>query len=402
MENIPLKIAVISHSYPVASDPGRAQFIRKEAHLISLDHHVEVHLPSVIALPFQNQYNRNRQPLENTLPVHQSVYISIPDRRFSSITQYSLSRSLIKTIGRQDPDIVHIHSLYPAGLAMKTIKEAGYPVIVTIHGGDWYYNLSNKRLMARLLDSLNYCDKIICVGKRLVQDIERYEPALKEKLVHIPHGIDTRVFQPAHDLESTKEKLGWNREKIHLLAVGNLYKIKGIDLLLQAFAGIRRRPDYHLHIVTPRADSEAKEEVNFLMKKHNLYRQVTFYGNKQPADLAEFFKAADLFISPSRKEGFGLVVAEALACGTPVLATRSGGPEEIITPQTGKLTNTEDPEALRVSLENMISIKDRFNPDFLHSYIDKTFSITSKKRKLNNLYQMMNKNKTQLHSEEEI
>ncbi|WP_209388373.1 glycosyltransferase family 4 protein [Rhodohalobacter sp. SW132] len=381
-----MKIAVISHSYPTTDDPGRSIFIKNEAHLISSDHHPEIHLPSVLSLPFHKAYSRNRNPLEDKLPFHPSVYFSIPRRRLSSITQRSLSSSLLKTVRKQDPDVVHLHALYPIGLAANKLKKAGYPVILTIHGGDWYYNLRHKRLMPRLINSLDHCDKILCVGKKLLQDIAQYEPRIEKKLYHLPHGVDTDLFCPEKNPGSSKKKLGWDFDKTHLLAVGNLFRVKGYDILLRAFSKIKSQKDCRLHIVAPRSDFDAKRETQKLMDTLNLRDRVTFYDQKSPGQLVEFYRASDLLVSSSRKEGFGLVVAEALACGIPVVATRSGGPEEIVTEETGTLVAPEHPGELRTALEEMITSKERYIPENLHQYIAENFSLSSKREKLNAVY----------------
>ena len=386
MEKSPLEIAVISHSYPTADDPGRAIFIKNEAHLISSDHHPEIHLPSVFSLPFQDAYSRNRNPLEEKLTLHPSTYVSVPGRRLSSITQRSLSSSLIKTVRKQDPDIVHLHALYPTGLASNKLKRAGYPVVLTIHGGDWYYNLSHDRLMRRLIESLHHCNKILCVGKKLLHDISRYEPSLEKKLDHLPHGVDAELFCPDKTPGRSKEKLAWEKGKTHLLAVGNLFRVKGYDILLRAFSELKPQNDYRLHIVAPRSDHDAKTETEQLLDALNLRERVTFYGQKTPDELADFYRASDLLVSSSRKEGFGLVIAEALACGTPAVATRSGGPEEIVTEETGILVAPEHPDELRTALEEMIATKERYKSDELHRYIAENFSLSAKREKLNAVY----------------
>src|SRR6056297_3567440 len=121
-------IALVSHSYPTKKLPAQASFIKREAYLIAQSHSVEVHLPSVYALPFQKQYYRSRNPDEKIIPLHRFSYLSFPGRRFASITQSSLSKNLIRSIDRQKPDVVHLHWLYPSGLTAPAIKQAGYPV----------------------------------------------------------------------------------------------------------------------------------------------------------------------------------------------------------------------------------------------------------------------------------
>lgn len=381
-----MKIAVISHTYPTSHATAQATFIKHETHLISQEHEVELYLPSVLAVPFQRQFYRTHQPNEKKIRFHQFSYLSFPGRRFASITRSSLSKRLLSSLKKQQPDLVHLHWLYPAGLTVPVLKKAGYTVVLTLHGGDWYSNVSSHKRMALLKTSLQMCDKIICVGKQLIEDIGNYHSALKDKLVHIPHGIDTDCFFPSGDVNPIKNKPTWNRTKTNILCVANLYHGKGIDLLIKAFAALSGREKCHLHIISPGGDQSTKTEIQTLINTYSLDHQVSFYGAQNRQQLAGFYRAADLLVSPSRKEGFGLVVAEAIACGTPVLATRSGGPTEIVTNENGLLVETNSVDALKDGMEVLLTSLEQFDPKNLHHYIRENFSIETKREKLMTLY----------------
>jgi len=381
-----IKASIVSHTYPTTSSPGQTVFIKQEAHLINEFANTVLHFPAVFAFPFQKQYKRSLQIDETEIPFHRFRYLSFPERKLASITQISLSRALLNSIRMQKPDLVHIHWLYPSGLAIPTLKKAGYPVILTIHGGDWYTNQLNQKLMPLLNKSLMLCDKIICVGKRLTSDISNFQPGFKNKLFHIPHGIDTGLFHPIKDTEVILKKLGWNMEKKNLLCIANLYHGKGVDLLIRAYSTISDLRKYHLHIVSPASDNETKSRIDQLINQYKLHHHITFYGSMQQTRLVNLVQVADLLISPSRKEGFGLAVAEAIACGTPVLATRSGGPEEIVNPDCGILVDTNSADSLSDGLENILKNLNRYQADTMHHYIKTNFSIESKKKKLLAVY----------------
>lgn len=381
-----MKISIVSHSYPTYDTPSLVPFIKQEAHIIAKENKVNVHIPSVLSLPFQKQFYRSIHPNENRLPLHRFLYISFPRRRLASITQKSLSKNLLKSIEKQKPDIVHLHWLYPAGLSAPSLKKAGYPVVITIHGGDWYSNVSNQKVMPLLENSLHKVDKIICVGKQLTDDISDYDPQLKSKLVHIPHGIDVNLFSPTANEERIVNKSGFNAEKKHLLCVANLYHVKGIDLLIKAYSKISNPEKYHLHIISSASDEEAKSVVYKLIDRNKLNQLITFHSSMKQKELVNLIRAADLLISPSRKEGFGLVVAEAIACGTPVLATRSGGPEEIVNPDCGMMVEANSADSLSAGLESILKNLDRYQSDIMHQYIKSNFSIESKKKKLLAVY----------------
>jgi glycosyltransferase involved in cell wall biosynthesis len=102
--------------------------------------------------------------------------------------------------------------------------------------------------------------------------------------------------------------------------------------------------------------------------------------------LIPFYQAADLFISPSRKEGFGLAIAESIACGTPVVVTKSGGPEEIVKNNLGIMVEVEDVASLAEGLQSALNDLKRFDTQTLHADIKRSFSNSSKLENLSNIY----------------
>lgn len=383
-----MKIAIVSHSYPTQKSPARAIFIKNETQLIAQDYKVSLFLTSVYAFPFQQQYYRTYNPIEDHFPIQRLHYLSFPKRRMPGITRYSLSKNLLQKLKKFKPDLVHLHWLYPSGLAVPALDSAGFPTVITIHGGDWYKNMNNKKLMPYLKESMKKTNSIICVGKQLLKDITGQYPELESKLYHIPHGINTKLFELVDYKKKNqlKEKLHWDKRKINLLCVANLYEGKGIDILVKALAALNKESKLHLHIISPHANEKYKIKVTQLIEDLNLDSLVTFYPQKSHNQLPKYFQAADLVVSPSRKEGFGLVVAEAISCGTPVLATQSGGPEEIINNNCGMLVEADDSEALKEGLKTILSKLPHYDPVKLHNYIKETFSLSVKQRELMKIY----------------
>lgn len=381
-----MRIAVVSHIYPTRKRPAQATFIKNEAQLIARKHDVDIYLPTVYALPFQLQFQRTREPDEHKLTVHRFHYLSFPRNKFSAITRFTLSKRLDRMLYGQPPDIVHLHWLYPSGLAAPRLKKSGYPVVITIHGGDWNRNLDNSTLEKLKRESVLAADKLVCVGKRLKNDIVAEYPELKDKICHISHGVDTDLFKPPDNKKQIKQQIKWSDKTVNLLCIANLYHEKGVDILIPAFASLQKLKDFHLHIITVNSESEAKESIQRLIKKHRIENQVTFYPQQEQKNVVPFLQAADLLISPSRKEGFGLVVAEAISCGTPVVATKSGGPEDIITEKTGILVEKENPEALEKGISTISSKLDQYDSDILHQEMKEKFSTTAKRDKLMEVY----------------
>lgn len=133
-----------------------------------------------------------------------------------------------------------------------------------------------------------------------------------------------------------------------LLAAGRLHRQKGFDVLLHAFARLRETRVVTLAIA---GEGPLRSDLENLAQQLGVDSHVKFIGYR--SDLDQWLRRADLFVLSSRWEGFGLVVAESLGAGTPVVATTcAGGPSEILNDgEFGILTDPEDPEALFVAIE---------------------------------------------------
>jgi glycosyltransferase involved in cell wall biosynthesis/SAM-dependent methyltransferase len=152
-----------------------------------------------------------------------------------------------------------------------------------------------------------------------------------ERLVNIPGGVDVEHFQPAPDRRSVRARLGLPLERPLLFTVRNLEARMGLDTLIEAMATLARRvPDVQLLIGGSGSQRRPLEEQVAAL---GLDKHVTFLGFVPEADLPRYYQSADVFVLPTRElEGFGLVTAEALACGTPVLGTRVGATPELLDP----------------------------------------------------------------------
>jgi glycosyltransferase involved in cell wall biosynthesis len=132
----------------------------------------------------------------------------------------------------------------------------------------------------------------------------------------VPHGVDTDWFYPREERHSTV-----NEEKTTLLYVGRLGARKGLDLALQALSQVDP-PDIEFLIA---GTGRHKSHLQRLVTELELDDSVQFLGRVPDAQLPALYSSADVLILPSRYEGFGLVVLEAMACGTPVIGSNAGG-----------------------------------------------------------------------------
>jgi glycosyltransferase involved in cell wall biosynthesis/SAM-dependent methyltransferase len=181
-----------------------------------------------------------------------------------------------------------------------------------------------------------------------------------ERLVHIGGGVDLARFRPAPDRRAVRAGLGLALDRPLLFTVRNLEARMGLDTLIEAMARlVRRRPDALLLIGGSGSQRPSLEEQVVAL---GLDKHVTFLGFVPDGELPRYYQAADVFVLPTRElEGFGLVTAEALACGTPVLGTPVGATPELLDPlEAGLVFEAATAEAMATDLSALL---DRLDAD---------------------------------------
>lgn len=166
------------------------------------------------------------------------------------------------------------------------------------------------------------------------------EGASEERVVVVPHGVDTSLFRPVNRSRKNGLRRGLGWEGFVFLHIGAMTRNKGMDLLLKAFAGIiDSYPQARL--VLKGSDALYSSRQNILHTFQNLSAgeqqkilpRLSYLGETLPfVKCAELYQAADVYISPYRAEGFNLPVLEAVACGLPVICTRGGPTDDFTQP----------------------------------------------------------------------
>jgi D-inositol-3-phosphate glycosyltransferase len=200
-------------------------------------------------------------------------------------------------------------------------------------------------------------DKIVAATPAEVAQLQWLYQADISKVVTIPPGVDTSRFYPIPKDEA-KEFIGIPPCERMLLFVGRIEPLKGLDVLLEAIAIMRRKGFYEKHpfcLAVIGGDPDATEDkissemakIRDIRKDLLLDNFVTFLGKKSQDTLPYYYSAAELVIVPSHYESFGMVALEAMACGTPVVASQVGGLAFLIQDGiTGFHVPVGDPEAL--------------------------------------------------------
>jgi D-inositol-3-phosphate glycosyltransferase len=200
-------------------------------------------------------------------------------------------------------------------------------------------------------------DRVVAATEIDRQQIVRHYGALAP-IVVIPGGVDLERFTPGPQAVARRE-LGLSMDDRVLLFVGRIQRLKGLEVLLRAFAQLSELPARVLVVGGQRsAGHEAREigRLQHLTRRLGIADRVRFLGAVDHERLAVCYRAADVTVMPSSYESFGLVAVESLACGTPVVATRVGGLTSIVRDgETGFLVPWRDPALFADRLRTILT-----------------------------------------------
>ena len=250
-------------------------------------------------------------------------------------------------------------------LALPIAEYLGVPLVATCHGSDVTVNdwglvsggrIADLRYLLQRSRLFSRANRFIAVSDFLKQRmIESGYPA--QKVVRHYIGVDTKRFVPAREMSPQDERHSY------VLSVARHSEVKGLDILIRAFARVAdRHPALRLVQIGAGA---LTPQLKALVESLGLEQRVDFLGARPSRDVLRYIQGCCLLVLSSRKarngaeESFGLVLAEAAACGIPTIGTRVGGiPEAVVDGQTGILVPPDDEMALAASMDGLLG-----NPD---------------------------------------
>lgn len=300
-------------------------------------------------------------PCFTTHPRSSTTFDDLTDEQLQLYLD-AFDRAIAAAIREFAPDIIHAqHVWLLAGVAASTDA----PTVITAHGTDMMGYRKWPRFHAMADAAVEGCRKIIAISRDNLEDTVSTIPAAKSKIhlllngynedIFYVEGIDTAQLLAEHGVP-------YHGERIVLFA-GKLTNFKGIDTLLRAAA---RYEAERQDVITLLAGSgEERESLEALREQLGLQRTY-FLGHQLQDSLRRLYNIADVFAMPSRREPFGLVALEAMACGLPVVATNQGGLPDFVTEEVGTLVDVDDDEALARALMDEL---DRLAADSSRSHV---------------------------------
>jgi len=358
-----------SYMYPSPRNPNSGVFIERQVRELSR----MVPLDVVSPVPWAPRIlwglsarwrGYGRQPYEtrcHDVPVHHPRYVqpigqwSIP---LAGVAMALGSAALVRRIAdERGSDAIHVHQLLPDGLAAVLLgRRLDLPVVCTLHGSDVTatpFHDPLARAAARVV--ARGCRAIIGASGHLLDALARVAPAPARTTV-IAYGVDGGQFQPV-ERERARARLGIRGDDPIVLYAGLLIARKGVEVLLDAFARVAAR-NARVRLVLVGGSVERDDRRAALAARADALgcgERVLFAGPRPHTEMPLWFSAADVFAFASRLEGFPNVVREAIACGTPCVATALPGMAEVVGPEAGIVVPVDDVGAFAAALDRALA-----------------------------------------------
>ena len=383
-----MHILIIPSFYPDKSHPTRGIFIRNQALAIKkAGNKVGVLVaPQMITMsdvfqfwgqllnPHLDIYND--RGIKTYYPRHWSFYPSIFTKecfiRRSSNYFRNVLMEYINDVGR--PDIFHAHNMMYGGIITSYMtKKFDIPFVLTEHSSAFLNGSINEWKVPYIKRTLRNADVVLPVSKALSNLLGTYQ---KPRIISVMGNI---VNANLFNLPEEPNPM----DPFVFSSIGYLIPRKRFDYLIKAFYNAFYRENVILNIA---GDGPERNALEKLVHKLDLTSQVNFAGFLTPKEISLLIKNSHIVVSASQVETFGVTLIEAMACGRPVIATRSGGPEDYVTENNGILVPVANMHALSKAMRKIRRTWDQFDPESIRAQCISRFSEKAIVSRLENIY----------------
>lgn len=292
---------------------------------------------------------------------HRNIYYHEVEVNHYALFQYppydlSLASKMAQVAKTESLDLLHVHYAVPhavcAYLAKQMVGEH-LKVVTTLHGTDITVLGYDRSLRDIILFGIESSDAVTAVSDSLIEETVRMFP-VKKPLRRIYNFVDNRVYYP-RDVRHMRRDYARDDEKI-VLHISNFRAVKRVPDVVKTFQRIRERVPAKLLLI---GDGPEWSTVCQLVKQLGLEEHVLCLGKQD--EVVKIISLADLLLLPSERESFGLVALEAMACGVPTVASRTGGLGEVIAHgETGYLCPVGDTEAMARHAVELLTDKAKY------------------------------------------
>lgn len=356
------KVLIIPSWYPTDDAPLHGVFVEDQVKALSSNYDVAVLIPalqSFSASAFFFIMRMDKSIAGGVRVYYQRALYSrrFPVKFFWEIYYAQVRRAYLNLCEEWgNPDVIHAHVVLPAGwVAVRIGREFDIPVVITEHTGPFASHLQSKLMRHYANEALEGADAVVAVSPALASQIDNFRSGLDIKVIGnvVPDGLWEAPLK-----SSDRDATAGGRCKF--IAVGSMVREKGIDTLLESVRILAQRGkvDFELLLV---GGGRELAQYKALVLKTAIGGYCKFVGGLERDEVFKLLRQADVLVLPSHAETFGMVLVEAMALGKPVVATRCGGAEYVVTAETGLLVDIKDAGGMAAAMESCINGTGKFD-----------------------------------------
>jgi len=322
-------------------------------------------------------------PCFTTHPLSTTTFADLDDDQRQAYVQ-AFQAAIDAAVLDWNPDLIHAQHLWVTGYAA---LKAETPYVVTAHGTDLMGFRKYEAWKELALEGTQHAYAIIAISRQVARDTMKLYNIPEERVHIVMNGFNEAIFHvtPVKRTEVLAKYALSAEPEILITFIGKLTDFKGVDVLLDAASIYEQELGDVITLII--GDGVLRVQLEKQAEQLGL-DGVHFLGHQPQPAVAEILNSADISTVPSRVEPFGLVAVEALACGTPVVATNEGGLPDFVDERVGALVDVDDPAVLAEAIIAEIRSKSKATKGpFAAAYALKDFSWSGQVDKMIAIYQ---------------
>jgi L-malate glycosyltransferase len=308
-------------------------------------------------------------PPKMPLKIWSKLYMGVTHRGYKKI---------LSLMGK--PDIIHAHVLYPTGWAAAMLSDRyKIPVVTTEHSVSFEKIIKIPRKQQVMREAITNTHCIIAVSPAHAEQIRPLQPNLSIEV--IGNVINTDFFVPGYKLPNKKDP-----SNFQFFSCALLLERKGYQFMIEAVHLLVGKGFKNFEVLIG-GDGPFRPKLEAMVLEAGLDDKIVFLGELDREMVRERMQQCDVFVHPSLDESFGVVLGEAMACGKPVIATRCGGPEYVVTPETGLLVDVANAGELAGAMESFLLRQVNFCSEEIRRSVHSRFGPQAILEKLSMVYE---------------
>lgn len=384
------KVLIIASWYPSDSEPLSGIFVQEQAAALTAAYDVAVLVPGMAA--WRAAWRATPKPTQERqagLTVYREFALPLIPHGPEAITYQTFARAvkrgykrLLAAWGR--PDIIHAHVALPGGWAAVQLGQSvALPVVLTEHASPFAMHLGTDYTRRLVRETLLRADCLIAVSPAHADQMLAFQAGLEINV--LGNLVRTDFFTPLANGQQAGASAGGPPRKMRFLAAGRLAEQKGLGYLLAAAQRLVARGVTAFELAIG-GDGPDRGKLEQMARELGITECCRFLGALERMQLRHWMQQCDVFVLPSLHESFGIVLGEAMACGKPVIATRCGGPQFLVTDETGILVDVGDADALAQAMTTYIERRVKYDPKAVRAAVVRRFGEAAYLRHISALY----------------